>query len=174
MPLPGNASPGARSRGVHGFIRIGMLVVSLSCSPRSVETDLGPLEAALRATPSLDTAIARSDSVVVLVYRASECFACDREVATWIRRRSEGRSIYLYSSSTPTDVERKAALIARVPLEGVLRLESPAAPQAPFGVLVVSGRVAMIFDPRDTRTLAEIKEQQDAAGARSPDAAARR
>jgi hypothetical protein len=30
----------------------------------------------------------------------------------------------------------------------------------------------MIFDPRDTRTLAEIKEQQDAAGARSPDTAA--
>jgi hypothetical protein len=57
-------------------------------------------------------------------------------------------------------------------LEGVFHQAILTAPQAPFGVLVVSGRVAMIFDPRDTRTLAEIKEQQDAAGARSPDTAA--
>jgi hypothetical protein len=157
---------------MYRFIPIGILVVSLSCSPRSVETEIGSLEAALRAAPTLDVAIAQSDSVVVLIYRASECYACDRNVATWIRRRSEGGSVFFYSSSTPIDLERKAALIARVPLEGVLRQESPAAPQAPFGVLVVSGRVAMIFDPRDTRTLAEIKEQQDAAGARSPDTAA--
>jgi hypothetical protein len=106
----------------HGWLGVGLvLVVMLACAPESRGIEIGELRLVSGGRVADAVATGTRPEVLLLLDPAA-CLTCERLIYDWIDlRRRLGDRVMLILSREPSDVERRQLIIARVPVDNIIR-----------------------------------------------------
>ena len=123
-----------------------LLAITLAaCRTREV----GPSEWQLESGGSLGELAARVDTVVVLVYDPSDCFACSSVLGRWLdaKRQSPGH-VFLLFTRRPNEDERDQLKVYRIEPDAILsRRQNRGGIKTPFAVFLRKGTVVAVRTP---------------------------